>query len=71
VEFQILLTILGIFIANAALVIPLFLWNRAESRADIRHMDAKLESNRQLVSAIHLEMRDFHSKLCDIEKGRK
>ena len=70
-EFQILLTILGIFIANAALVIPLFLWNRAESRADIRHMDAKLESNRQLVSAIHLEMRDFHSKLCDIEKGRK
>jgi len=70
-QLEILLTILGIFIANAALVIPLFLWNRAESRADIRHMDAKLESNRQLVSAIHLEMRDFHSKLCDIEKGRK
>ncbi len=65
------ITILGVFISNAAMVIPLFLWNRAESRSDIRHMDAKLESNRDLVSAIHDEMKDFHSRLCKIEERNK
>lgn len=28
----------------------LWLWQRAESRADIRHMDAKLDSNKDLIS---------------------
>ena len=66
--------VLGIILGNGALIIPLFLWNRSESRADIRHMDAKLESNRDLVRAIHNEsnsmiraiqdeMKDFHTKL--------
>ena len=57
------ITVLGIFIANGALVVPLFLWNRSESRADIRHMDAKLESNRELVRAIYDEVKDFHNRL--------
>lgn len=65
------ITVLGVFIANAALIIPLFLWNRAESRADIRHMDAKLESNRELVRAIYEEVKDFHSRLCIIEERNK
>lgn len=63
-------TVAGMFIANAALIIPLFLWNRAESRADSRHMDAKLESNRELVRAIYDEMKDFHNRLLDIEKRK-
>lgn len=46
----------------------LFIWNRAESRADIRHMDAKLESNRALIEAIHKEMKDFHSRLYILEE---
>ncbi len=29
----------------------MFFWNRSESRADIRHMDTKLESTRELVRA--------------------
>lgn len=60
----------------------LFTWNRSESRADIRHMDAKLESTRELVRAIHDEVKDFHIKLatqdkefkmrlCDIEERTK
>lgn len=65
-----LLMVLGMFIANATLIIPLFLWNRAESRADIRHMDAKLESTRELVRAIYDETRDFHNRLCAIERER-
>jgi hypothetical protein len=64
------ITVLGIFIANAALIIPLFLWVRAESRADIRHTDAKLESTRELVRAIHDEMKDFHEKLYRLEASR-
>jgi hypothetical protein len=64
------ITILGMFIANAALIIPLFLWNRAESRADIRHMDSKLESTRELVRAIYDETKDFHNRLCAIEEAR-
>jgi hypothetical protein len=67
---------------NLAFILPLWLWNRAESRADNRHMDAKLESTRDLVRAIHeegrnfreqmsLEMKDFHYKLLEIERSRK
>jgi hypothetical protein len=67
IDSQIITLILG----NAAVIIPLFLWNRSESRADIRHMDAKLESTRELVRAIYDESKDFHSRLCDIERARK
>ena len=56
-EWTAVITILGVFIANAAMILPLFLWVRAELRADIRHMDAKLESTRELVRAIHDESR--------------
>jgi len=63
--------IFALILGNSALIIPLFLWNRSEARADIRHMDAKLESTRELVRAIHDEMKDFHSRLCKIEEKRK
>lgn len=65
------INVLTLIIGNGALIIPLFLWNRSESRADIRHLDAKLESNRELVRAIHDEIKDFHVKLCEIERGKK
>lgn len=69
-ELAALVTILGVFIANAAMIIPLFLWTRAEARADSRHTEAKLESTRELVRAIHAEVRDFHEKLVAIEKRK-
>lgn len=50
--------------------VGLFIWNRTESRADIRHMDTKLESNRNLILAIHNEIKDFHKRLCEIEANR-
>lgn len=63
-------------------VFGLFIWNRTESRADIRHMDTKLESNRELVREIHKEtqsvllaikeeIKDFHGRLCSIEEKNK
>jgi len=51
-------------------VFGLFIWNRAEARADARHMDGKLEAQRNIISAIHEEMRDFHNRLCDIERRK-
>lgn len=53
----------------------LWFWQRTETRTDIRHMDIKLDANRELIHAIHKEttemMRDFHFRLLEIEKGRK
>lgn len=55
-------------------VAGLFIWNRAESRADSRHYDAQLkqfnERTEALISAIKDEMRDFHGRLCAIEERR-
>ena len=52
-------------------VVGLFVWNRTESRADIRHMDNKLDAIRELTHAIHAEMKDFHNRLCNIEERKK
>lgn len=52
-------------------VFGLFIWNRTEARADIRHMDNKLDSMRSLQNAIHDEMKDFHHRLLEIERNRK
>jgi hypothetical protein len=49
----------SLFLANAGLIV----WFRAESRADWRHMDSK-------VDAIQNEMKDFHEKLLKIEIER-
>jgi len=52
-------------------VFGLFIWNRTEARADARHMDAKLEGQRNLITAIHEEIKDFHKRLCEIESRGK
>lgn len=51
-----IITILGVFLANAAIIISLFVWNRSESRND----------NRQIVDmflSIKNEIKDFHGRL--------
>jgi hypothetical protein len=63
------------FIVFFITVFGLWLWQRAESRADIRHMDAQLKANRDLIHEMHKEniglMKDFHYRLIEIEKARK
>lgn len=55
-------------------VFGLFIWNRAEARADARHFDNKLEAYRSetsaLIEAIRQDMKDFHSRLLEIERGK-
>ena len=58
-------------IVNIAFVLTLWLWNRAENRADSRHMDSKIDAIRELTYAIHMEIKDFHSRLCSIEERNK
>jgi low affinity Fe/Cu permease len=70
------------FAITLATFLGVFIWNRTENRADIRHMDAKLESTRELVRAIHQEgadfrmallqeSKDFHGRLCAIEERNR
>jgi len=74
-EYTAIITIIGVFIANAALILPLWLWNRSESRADVRNIDSKIESNRQetnaILQAIRDDIKDFHGRLCAIEERNR
>ena len=46
-------------------VFGMFLWNRSESRSDIRQITA-------LIDSIHTEMKDFYGRLCALdERSRK
>lgn len=60
--------ILALILGNSAFIIPLFLWNRSESRSDYRHLEAGV--NAQL-KAIQEEIKDFHGRLCAIEEKNK
>lgn len=63
------------FIIMLSGIMVLFLWNRAEARADARNMDAKIDLWRNqthtLLTAINQEIKDFHGRLCAIEERSK
>ncbi len=59
-----LTSIFALILGNSALIIPLFLWNRSESRVDQRECIS-------LINAIHQEMKDFHARLCVLEEKSK
>lgn len=67
--------IAALILGNLAIILPLWLWSRAESRSDMRAMDAKLEAALQTmnanVQAIQAEMKDFHGRLCAIEERNR
>ena len=44
-------------------VFGLFIWNRSESRSDIRHMDNRLEATRSLIQEIRNEGIQFREEL--------
>jgi hypothetical protein len=66
---------------NFAVIVPLWLWARGESRADHRHLEsvlaaqvataqAQIAGTQAQIAAIHAEMKDFHGRLCAIEERR-
>jgi hypothetical protein len=65
----------AVFVANMGVMIPMFLWNRAEANADRREMRAVAAEDRRdilmLIREIKEEMKDFHGRLCAIEEKKK
>jgi hypothetical protein len=56
-------------------MIAMMLWVRGEANSDRRALDAEHKQLRRdmidIMRAIELEMRDFHSRMCAIEERRK
>lgn len=59
-DFSIVITAIGTVFAVIGSNVALFLWARSESRSDYREC-------RNLIDAIHEEMKDFHGRLCSLE----
>jgi hypothetical protein len=51
-------------VVNTAFTLTLWLWNRSESRNDMRMMMI-------LLDAIQKEIKEFHGRLCAIEERTK
>jgi len=51
-------------ISNIVFTLSLWLWNRSESRSDMRAIVA-------LISSINSEIKDFHGRLCAIEERNR
>lgn len=47
------------FVIFAISVLGLFFWNRSETRQDMRHMEQKLDANRELTRAIHEDSKNM------------
>ena len=56
--------VLAIVFGNAAWTLPMWLWARSESRADMRMMLGMLNEMKE-------EMKDFHGRLCAIEERNR
>jgi hypothetical protein len=75
------LQVLVMVFGNAAWILPMFFWVRAESRSDIRHMDNQMNAIRNLIDEMRKdtmnfrkewmeESKSFHARLCEIEANR-
>lgn len=70
------LQIMALIFGNVAWVLPLWLWSRAENRADQRQMMSIVEAIRTdaktFQTVMAQESKDFHGRLCTIEeRGRQ
>lgn len=55
--------------------VPLFIWNRIQSTATLRHIETNLEvfrlETRTLIEVIQQDIKDFHKKLLEIKEKTK
>jgi hypothetical protein len=74
-ELGIIIAIVGSAIGIIAIVIAMFLWLRSEANNDRRYISAIQRDDRkdilELIRSIEFEIKDFHYKLIEIERGRK
>jgi uncharacterized membrane protein len=61
--------------ANMVFTLTLWLWNRSESRSDMKQIAQEASADRrdmlQLIRGIQEEIKDFHGRLCAIEEKNK
>lgn len=69
-DLGIIVSIVGSAVAIVGAVIALFLWTRSEANADRRDIVNLILAIKEEISAIHLEVRDFHNRLIAIEERK-
>lgn len=52
-------------------IVGLFIWNRSESRQDMRMAREDYRRIEDLIEAIKDEIKDFHGRLCAIEERKR
>ena len=57
------LQVFVIVFGNTAWMLPLWLWNRSESRQDNRQMLSMMQGIQAQIGAIQSEIKDFHGRL--------
>lgn len=70
-DLGIIIAVVGTGIAIIGVVIAMMFWVRTESNSLRQEAKEDRKDLVQLVYAIQLEMKDFHNRLCQIEKNRK
>ncbi len=63
-----ILTVFGMLLANAGLIIPLFLWIRSDTSNQIIAFRQETSAK---IDAIQAEIKDFHGRLCAIEERNR
>jgi len=62
-------------IGNMVFTLTLWLWNRTESRSDMRAIHQTMAEDRKdilsMIRAIQEEVKDFHGRLCAIEERNR
>lgn len=66
-----IIALLGSAFTIIAAMIAMMLWVRSEANADRRDIINLIIAIKEDVQAIQLEMKDFHTRLCEIEQRRK
>ena len=74
-DLGLIIAIVGSAIAIVGVMLILFLWNRGESNNDRREFRGEVKDLRRelvdCVRAIEAEMKDFHNRLCEIERSKR
>ena len=73
---------LFVVFGNLAVILPIWLWARSESRSDARNLQDQITNDRRefiqcirnieySINEMKIENKDFHYRLLDIERNRK
>lgn len=65
------ITVFAVIATNLGTVIALYIQNDKKIDENRKETSSLIESIREEVRAIHIEMKDFHGRLCAIEERNR